>query len=192
MRAMVSLRHEIGSPRGGPDFRSRTGSFFEKPIQGERVLDPMLGQSRCRGTTNAEELNMLKLKNIALIGASALAMTAASATIAQAQPWRDYGRSYDQPRYEHRVDYRLTTANIDRLYARVGQAARYGQISWATASHLRENLQEVRPLAWRAETGRANGWEIRRLSDTVNRIDAQTDRYAANDRYNRYDYGYRR
>lgn len=135
---------------------------------------------------------MFKLKNIALIGASALAMTAASTTIAQAQPWHDYGRGYDQPRYEQRVDYRLTTANIDRLDARVGQAARYGQISWATASHLRYDLHQVRPLAWRAETGRANGWEIRRLSDTVNSVDAQTDRYASNDRYNRHDYGYRR
>jgi hypothetical protein len=130
---------------------------------------------------------MLKLKNIALIGASALALTATSATIAQAQPWHDYGRGYDQPRYAQRVDYRLTTANIDRLDARVGQAARYGQISWAMASHMRQDLHAVRPIAWRAETGRANGWEIRRLSDTVNRVDAQTDRYAANDRY-----GYRR
>jgi hypothetical protein len=125
---------------------------------------------------------MLKLKNIALIGASALAMTAASTTIAQAQPWHDHDRGYDQPRYEQRVDSRLTTANIDRLDARVGQAARYGQISWAMASHMRQDLHAVRPLAWRAETGRANGWEIRRLSDTVNRVDAQTDRYAANDR----------
>ncbi len=135
---------------------------------------------------------MLKLKNIALIGASALAMTAASTTIAQAQPWHDYGRGYDQPRYAQRVDYRLTTANIDRLDARVVQAARYGMISRGWAEGMRRQLQDVRPLAWRAETGRANGWEIRRLSDTVNRIDAQTDRYAANDRYNRYDYGYRR
>jgi hypothetical protein len=126
---------------------------------------------------------MLKLKNIALIGASALAMTAASTTIAQAQPWHDYHR----PNYERRVDYRLTTANIDRLDARVTEAARRGMMSWGWASGMRKQLREVRPLAWRAETGRANGWEIRRLSDTVNRIDAQTDRYAANDRY-----GYRR
>jgi predicted transglutaminase-like cysteine proteinase len=168
----------------------------------------MLGQTRCRGTTNAEELNMLKLKNIALIGASAMAMTAASATIAQAQPWHEYGRGYardyghdndrdngrdyGRPRYEQRVDVRLTTANLDRLDGRVSQAARYGQISWNTANHLRQDLREVRPLAWRAETGRANGWEIRRLSDTINRVAAQTNRYAYNDRRgdnDRYGYG---
>lgn len=55
-------------------------------------------------------------------------------------------------------------------------------MSWGWASGMRRQLSDVRPIAWRAETGRANGWEIRRLSDTVNRIDAQTDRYAANDR----------
>ena len=126
---------------------------------------------------------MLKLKNIALIGASALAVTAATTMTAQAQPWHDHGR----PGYERRVDYRLTTANIDRLDARLVEAAHRGTMSWASATGLRRQLRDVRPIAFRAETGRANGWEVRRLSDTVNRIDAQTDRYAANDRY-----GYRR
>jgi hypothetical protein len=122
---------------------------------------------------------MLKLKNIALIGASALAVTAATTVTAQAQSWHDH----DRPSYERRVDYRLTTANIDRLDARVTEAARRGAMSWGWASGMRQQLRDVRPIAWRAQTGRANGWEIRRLSDTVNRIDAQTDRYAANDRY---------
>jgi len=41
-------------------------------------------------------------------------------------------------------------------------------------------LARVQPLAWRAQTGQARPWEVRRLEHVVNRIDSLTQGYAYN------------
>ncbi|MGZ6016670.1 MAG: hypothetical protein ACXWKM_13085 [Phenylobacterium sp.] len=129
---------------------------------------------------------MRKFKFIALIGASALAVSAASTMSAQAQPW---GYGYRAPAY----DSRLTTSYVDSLDWKITTAAQRGVISWGEARELRGELRSVQPLAYRVQTGRANGWEVRRLENTVNRIESATSRYAYNDRrYDRDDYRWRR
>jgi len=130
---------------------------------------------------------MKTLKTLALIGASALAVSALSTAAVQAQPYgHAYGHRYEGQTYGYghrdRVDFRLSTANLDRLTARVDQLGRSGAISHGWAVTLQRELASVRPIAWRAQNGRAGGSEIRRLTDTVTRIDTQTQRYAYNDR----------
>lgn len=136
---------------------------------------------------------MKTFKTMALIGASALAVSAISTAAVQAQPWHGdrYGYDRDRDHDGYRgayVDPRLTTANIDRLSSRLYAEARNGEMSWNQVYHLRADLNAVRPLAVRAQIGRANGWEIRRLSDTVTRVEAESSRYAANDRYRTHDW----
>jgi hypothetical protein len=113
---------------------------------------------------------------MALIGASALAVSAASTKSVQAQPW-----GYHRPAYDNR----LTTSYVDSLDWKITNAAQRGVISWDEARDLRGELRSVQPLAYRVQTGQASGWEVRRLESTVNRIDSATNRYAYNDR--RYD-----
>ena len=124
---------------------------------------------------------MLKLKTMALIGASALAVSAASTMTAQAQPWFNHGPAYDS---------RLNTSYVDSLDRKITHAAQGGVISWDEARELRGELRSVQPLAYRVQTGQARGYEIQRLRSVVNRIDAETSRYAYNDR--RYDRDYYR
>jgi hypothetical protein len=124
---------------------------------------------------------MLKLKIMALIGASALAVSAASTMTAQAQPWLNHGPAYDN---------RLNTSYVDSLDWKITNAAQRGVISWGEARELRGELRSVQPLAYRVQTGQARGYEIQRLRSVVNRIDAETSRYAYNDR--RYDRDYYR
>jgi hypothetical protein len=128
---------------------------------------------------------MKTLKTMALIGASALAVSAFSTAAVQAQPYGGYRAGYDHQRF----DSRLSTANIDRLTERVKDAARERVITWNTAYHLEQDLKAVRPIAWRAQNGRASAWEIQRLNNTVAQVEAQSRRYASNDRrYNGHDW----
>lgn len=135
---------------------------------------------------------MKTLKTLALIGASALAVSAVSTAAAQAQPYgygdgryyqQDY-RGYDRPVR----DGRLTPAYLDRLDARVDAAARQHLMSWSQASDLARSLHVAKPWAEHAQSGYANRWEIQRLRATINRVEAATNRYAYNDRYDRYDW----
>lgn len=123
---------------------------------------------------------MKTLKTLALIGASALAVSAVSTAAAQAQPYggNGYGHRYEAPRY----DARLTAAYVDRLDDRVLRSIRTGVVTWSQAHDLRRELSAVRPLAIRAESGRANPRQIQRLKFTLNRVEAATQRYASNDR----------
>jgi hypothetical protein len=121
---------------------------------------------------------MKTLKALALIGASALAVSAVSTAAAQAQPWHDYGPA----RYAPASDARLTTGYVDRLDARVANAARERLISWQEARDLRGELRDARALAWRVQTGRADRWEVRRLGNSLGRVEAAVSRYAYNDR----------
>jgi hypothetical protein len=127
---------------------------------------------------------MITLKKIALIGASALAVSAASTVAVQAQPYGYHGPAYDN---------RLNTSYVDGLDWKITNAAQRGIISWGEARELRGELRSVQPLAYRVQTGQARGWEIQRLTNVVNRIDSATNRYASNDRrYDRDDYRWRR
>jgi hypothetical protein len=127
---------------------------------------------------------MITLKKIALIGASALAVSAASTVAVQAQPYGYHGPAYDN---------RLNTSYVDGLDWKITNAAQRGIISWGEARELRGELRSVQPLAYRVQIGQARGWEIQRLTNVVNRIDAATNRYAYNDRrYDRDDYRWRR
>jgi len=150
----------------------------------ETNQSPMSFQAHTSGKSGdegprSEELIMRKFKFIALIGASALAVSAASTVTAQAQPWRYHAVASDS---------RLTTSYVDSLDWKITNAAQRGLISWNEARDLRAELRSVQPLAYRNQTGQARPFEIRRLENTVSRIEAATSRYAANDR--RYDRGY--
>jgi hypothetical protein len=116
---------------------------------------------------------MLKLKTMALIGASALAVSAASTMTAQAQPWFNHGPAYDS---------RLNTSYVDSLDRKITHAAQGGVISWDEARELRGELRSVQPLMWRVRAGQARDYEIQRVRSVVNRINAETGRYAWNER----------
>jgi len=115
---------------------------------------------------------MTKLKMFAAIASSALALGSAAATTAQAQPWHHGGYS----------DSRLTTSYVDGLDWKINNAARYGRISWGQARDLRGELQAMKPVAWRVQTGQARPWEVNRLENFVNRVDNLTQGYAYNNR----------
>ena len=95
---------------------------------------------------------MLKLKKIALIGASALAVSAASTVTAQAQPWRDYGH----PAYNTG---RLTTSYVDSLDWKITNAARNGVFAALLAA---EGLTGPAPI-FEGDLG------IMKLLDRINR-----------------------
>ena len=155
---------------------------------------------------------MTKLKMIAAITASTLALgSAAVATTASAQSWnhgnydhgyaRNQDRGYDRNQErgydrnqergydwnqergnDHRGDSRLTTSYVDGLDWKIQSAAQYGKISWRDARDLRGQLQQMKPIAWRVQTGQARPWEVNRLEQFVNRVDALTSGYAQNNR----------
>ncbi|MFC3071471.1 hypothetical protein [Phenylobacterium soli] len=112
---------------------------------------------------------MTKLKTLAAVAATTLAIGGAAVTTANAQPWR--------PAY---ADNRLTTSYVDGLNWKITNAARNGAISWGEARDLRAQVRSVQPLAWRVQTGRASPWEVRRLENVVDRVDSLTSGYAYN------------
>jgi hypothetical protein len=121
---------------------------------------------------------MNSLKKIIIASSAALTMTGVAASIANAQPYRYYGdRSYSdryygagiEERRERRTD-RLTTAFVDSLNWRVQNAAREGRINWREAQRLQNDLNSVKPLAWRYQNGQARQWEVDRLQQTVDRV----------------------
>jgi hypothetical protein len=114
------------------------------------------------------------LKNMVVATTAAAVMSGAMASVAQAQPGRYYGGGYEY-RYGHGyggVD-RLKTSYVDSLNWQIWNAARGGRISWREARALENELNQVKPLAWRYETGQARPWEIDRLQRTVDRIDSE-------------------
>ena len=109
---------------------------------------------------------MMPIKKIIVASSLALAMTGGVASIAQAQP----GRYYEH-RFDRRND-RLSTSYVDSLNWQINNAARHGRISWRQARDLQDDLNRVKPLAYRYETGQARPWEVNRLERTVDRIDS--------------------
>jgi len=128
---------------------------------------------------------MTKLKTFAAAGISALVVAGAFAAPAMAQDYR-----YAQRGYEHNyspASGQLTSGYVDSLEWRINNAAREGQISNRDARRLVADLRQIQgPMIYRVETGRANGWEVRRVQDTVARIEAATRGYAMNDRRDRW------
>jgi hypothetical protein len=121
---------------------------------------------------------MKTLKFMAAVGASALMMSGAIVTTASAQPWRDHSYSHSS----------LNTSYVDSLEWRINNS----RMPSGERRELLSLLRSIQPLAWRAETGQASRWEIRRLENGVARIE-QATRYASNDRrYPRYGYNDRR
>ena len=113
---------------------------------------------------------MTPMKNIIIASAAVLAMSGAATSIAQAQPGRYYDRGYDNRDYR-RAD-RLSTAYVDSLNWKINNAAREGRIDWRQARDLQNQLNQVKPLAYRYQTGQARQWEVNRLEQTVDRIDS--------------------
>ena len=120
---------------------------------------------------------MNKIKLIAAIGASTLALTGAIATSATAQPYRHYERGYnDYGRSYGNVPQELTTSYVDSLEWKINNAAQEGRISWGEARELRREFRQVRPLAWRVQTGEARPWEVERLDRAVTHIEVAVNR----------------
>ena len=109
-----------------------------------------------------------------LLSLTAAAALAAAVSPAAAQP---YGY-HPAPVYSQ-----ATTGFVDGLDWKITDAAREGRISWPEARDLRAQLRQVQPIAYRVETGRANGWERQRLDRTVARIESALHSYARNDRH---------
>ena len=111
---------------------------------------------------------MTPLKNIIVASTAVLALSGAVSGIAQAQAYRYYDQGRDYGRQD-----RLSTAYVDRLNWRIRNAARQGRIDWREARDLQNQLNDVKPLAYRYETGQARQWEVNRLQRTVDRIDSE-------------------
>ncbi|MGZ3277941.1 MAG: hypothetical protein ACXU82_01705 [Caulobacteraceae bacterium] len=111
---------------------------------------------------------MKTFKNIIIASTAVLAVSGAVTSVAQAQPGRYYDRGYDYR--GGRVDH-LSTSYVDSLDWQIQNAAREGRISWREARDLRNELNRVKPLAYRYQTGQARQWEVNRLERTVDRID---------------------
>jgi opacity protein-like surface antigen len=106
-----------------------------------------------------------------LLSLAAVAALGAAAAPAAAQPYGDWDHRYEGPGYG-----RYDTAYVDSLAWKINNAAREGRISWGEARSLRGELRDVQPLAWRAQTGQARGWEMARLERTVNHIENAVNR----------------
>ena len=136
---------------------------------------------------------MTKLKMFAAAGAATLLTTGAMATSAAAQPYRDQSyrdEGYRDQGYAGRSHAgRLTSPYVDSLEWKINNAAAERRISYGHSRQLIRELREIQgPLIYRVETGRASNWEIRRVSNVVNRIEAATQSYAGNRRDDRYGY----
>jgi hypothetical protein len=118
---------------------------------------------------------MTKMKTLAAIAASTVALSGIGITAAQAQPWN---HGY----YSEGRDSRLMTPYVDGLAWKIDNARDQGRISWREARDLHAQLSSVQPLAWRYQTGQARPYEVQRLSMVVNRIDNLTQGYAYNNR----------
>ena len=105
------------------------------------------------------------------------------------EDWRPaYGQD-QRPAYGHDQPVRVEAQDrqiMRRLYLldwKVDNSARQHRISWPDARDLRGALREVKPIAQRVATGRADGSERQRVEQTLARVEATLNRYAQNDRH---------
>jgi hypothetical protein len=120
-----------------------------------------------------------------LLSLTAAAALAAAVAPAAAQPYGSH-QAY-APAYAP-AHVQPGRGALDRLDWRISKAVQERRISWQEARDLRGELRQVQPIAYRVETGRANGWERQRLDRTVARVESALNRYAQNDRYDHYDH----
>jgi len=121
-----------------------------------------------------------------LVSLTAAAALAAAVSPAAAQY---YQRGYQQNYAPHA---QATTSYVDSLDWKITNAAQQGRISWRQARELRGELRQVQPIAYKVQTGQANGWQRQRLDRTIARIERAVSGYASNDRYDRYRHDWRR
>jgi hypothetical protein len=97
-------------------------------------------------------------------------------------------------------DGRSPTAYVDGLQWQIDSAARDGRISWRQHRWLQRDLDDAKPLAYKAETNTASRWEIDRLDRDVSDINRTINGggyrgYYRNDNngyYRNYNNGYYR
>jgi hypothetical protein len=162
---------------------------FIKWNQGEvSVFSLSIRGHRRRGSAEAKESRMSKLKNFAAVGVTAIVMAGAVAAPTMAQPYGNYDRGYNNAgRGYQNYNSNLTSSYVDSLEWRINNAAQESRLSWQQARQLRAQLRQIQgPAIYRVETGRASQGEYRRVSNVVRRIEAATQGYARNDRSPRY------
>jgi hypothetical protein len=123
-----------------------------------------------------------------LLSLTAAAALAAAVAPAVAQPYgahQPYAPAYSAAPAR-------PVAAVDRLDWRIGNSVREHRISWQEARDLRAQLRDVRPIAYRVESGRASGWERQRLDRTLARVEVAVSRYADNDRHDGDRHDWRR
>jgi hypothetical protein len=127
---------------------------------------------------------MKKLVSIALIGASALALTTGAAS---AQSWRadDHGR-YDAPmRGDRWVSISDRAAQLDQ---RIDRGVETRSLDRREAWRLRSQLRDLTRLEGRY---RSNGLSMGERADLDRRFDRLAMQIRADKRDNQYGYGYR-
>jgi hypothetical protein len=129
---------------------------------------------------------MNKFKTMAAVGATALMLGTSVAGTAMAQSYGYSHRGYDN--YARRgydnAAAGLNTSYVDSLEWKINNAFQERRISNGERRELLATLRDIQPLAWRNQTGQANGYEIRRLESGVARIEGAVNRYAGG--YGRY------
>jgi hypothetical protein len=136
-----------------------------------------------------EELKMPKLKNIAAATIVSVVLAGAIGAPAVAQPYGGFRHGYDNGPRQYQdagsanMGRNLTSSYVDSLEWRINNAAQQGRISRFEARRLLSDLRQIQgPAIYRVENGRASGWEIRRVSNIVSRVEAETEGYGSNGR----------
>jgi hypothetical protein len=122
-----------------------------------------------------------------LLSIAAVAALGAAVAPAAAQPWN----GHDDARYHTPAPpQRLTLSYVDSLDARITNAARAGRISSTEARDLHHDQREIRPIAWRVQTGHATHAQAMQVDRVVTHIEQSLDaaRYADN----HHDHDWRR
>ncbi|HEY2750183.1 hypothetical protein [Phenylobacterium sp.] len=113
-----------------------------------------------------------------LLGLTAAAALAAAVAPAAAQPWRTYGVN------DHGSAYGVQDGSGYRAYEwRIRNAVNEGRISGGQAQQLLGELHQLRPLAWRLDTGRAGPWERQELARGLGHVQAGLNVYMSQNSY---------
>jgi len=125
-----------------------------------------------------------------LLSLAAAAALAAAVSPAAAQPWRgyDWNDHYDRGSAYRSEDPSLS---IPAQEWRIRNAVQQGRISRGEARQLMEELNQLRPAAWRLEHGQANNWDYQQLARGMGHVQAGLGVYASRHE-DQYGYGYGR
>jgi hypothetical protein len=122
-----------------------------------------------------------------LLSLAAAAALAAAVTPAAAQPWRGHDSNDRGPAYRSED----RSLSIPAQEWRIRNAVQQGRISRGEARQLLEELNQLRPAAWRLEHGRANNWDYQQLARGMGHVQAGLGVYASRHE-DQYGYGYGR